>query len=175
MAQGKFCTHYADYICEKILDGDNGLLVFIGNPQKKTVVGIVYIPNDMQYVLNSIPKPPIMEYLIYHNIGKDKEFCGIQCRSYEPIKGTDKVNMVTKEYRLTDDAANCIIDLLSNHSEYKMASYLKQSREKGDILKEVTTAEMLKTTKEEYDQRTIWAFGSYLDDIRHLIRAAKEN
>ena len=171
LAQYEFCKKYDANICARQAAGDGGVLVFIGNPQKKTIYGFVYLPKDMQ----RDDPPAIMNYLIYHNIGKDKEYCGMLCRYYkwEKENGKDKFYKIEKEYRVTDDAANMIIDILSKDHEYKMVGPLNERAAKKDILLEVFTPELTKTTKQEENYNQMLAFASNIDRIDILITRGK--
>lgn len=171
LGQYEFCKEYDANICARVAAGDGGVLVFIGNPQKKTIYGFVYLPKDMQ---RGDP-PAIMNYLIYHNIGKDKEYCGMLGRywKWEKENGKNKFYRIEKEYRVTDDAANIILDIMSKKHEYRMVGGLKERAAKKDILLEVFTPELTKTTKQEEDYNQYLAWGSYIDRIDKLISHGK--
>lgn len=82
-------------------------------------VNSIYIIKDGSKGCNNISvTPPVVNGLIYHNIGKDKEFCSVKV--VEPIlKGDTEVGAMIREIRLDDDSANLIINLIAGDSKWK--------------------------------------------------------
>ena len=103
-----------------------------------------WLLGERNYLYDLIAKKEVTE-LVYHNIGKEKEFCGI----YTFCRISDKtcITNVTKEVRITDDAANELIDLMANDSKlYKLSN-------PDDLkLREVFTPELIKTEITRYDR-----------------------
>lgn len=82
--------------------------------------------------------PPMVKQVVYHNIGKDKEFCGVILERdiLEQESGKYK-GTIRSEMRLPDDVAQDIVDLITNYSKFQDKTNVK--------IKEVNTANLLPT------------------------------
>lgn len=81
--------------------------------------------------------PPEVSDVIYHNIGKDKEFCGVKVvQPFINAKTGDR-NYEEKEIRISDDAANKIMEFLLNETKYKNNTFI--------YIREVNTPNLLPT------------------------------
>lgn len=111
------------------------ILTSTGANKSTNIVDYAYIIYD-----NKKPDPRIMQSppeitkLVYHNIGKDKEFCGVIID--EDIIGNDDKykGTIRKEVRLDDNTAQILIDLITGYSKFKNESTIK--------LEEVKTPQM---------------------------------
>lgn len=107
-------------LMHKIVSGnDTKYHMFFTSTGRDGVSQVYLIKDDTPGCEEGAATPPNVMKLIYHNIGKDKEFCGV--KTIESIIGRDgKSNgALIREIRLDDDAANLIIDLITNNSKWK--------------------------------------------------------
>lgn len=96
---------------------------------EKDVVSQVYLIPD-GYVSHVIKTPAEVRTLVYHNLGPGKEYCGVIVFDdiYEDEdKGAtgDFKGTYVAEYRLSDDAANVLIDMLAGKSKMKNETSIK--------------------------------------------------
>lgn len=88
------------------------------NDKSKDVSHVYMVPKDFSSN-NVIVYPPEVKELIYHNIGKDKEFCGVKVSYYICDSDGKVAGTMTRELRVDDDTANRIIDLLAQDEKSK--------------------------------------------------------
>lgn len=70
---------------------------------------------------------PIVRELVYHDLGPEKEFCGIKILETIKNKKTGKLYLVKYENRLDDASAQKIIDLLAGDSKWINRTNIKFS------------------------------------------------
>lgn len=108
--------------------GKNSKLIFCSAKSNKSnnVVDYVYVVfRNEKPSNNTTQTPPEVRKLIYHDIGKDKEFCGIIIDE-QVIGNDDKYKgTIRREIKLDDETAQIIIDLITNHSKYKNKTFVK--------------------------------------------------
>lgn len=123
--QRTYLKVHAKSIIYKKDAGNGGILVFEKLTKPDEAKFINYLPGDRNYSgLNS--ETPMVRLLIYHNIGKDKEYCGVLTRAYVKDASHPKGGYyLDKEYRITDDVANDLIHLVTDDSEFKNTAKLK--------------------------------------------------
>lgn len=110
-------------------------LVFTHNSSSRSgfkdndVERIYMIPDG--YKTNSSKTPAQVTKLVYHNIGKDKEYCGIivhediyDGETSNGVLGEYKGTLVN-EYRLPDEVANTIIRMMSGNSNLNNKTPIK--------------------------------------------------
>lgn len=133
--------------------GNGSYIVFarLGRVKKNYKTGkeevniIYYLPPKMERTsYGSIDGCEALN-LVYHNIGKEKEYCGVWISYWEHQNGKNYTAGVNKEIRITDDAANEIIDLLSGDSKFQLIG----NSFKGII--EVSHPELLKEKRYAYE------------------------
>ena len=78
--------------------------------------------------------PPKVFKLMYHNIGKDKEFCGVITKEDLLDENGQYISGIEKEIRLDDDTAQKLIDLVTNHSKWKNNTFIKICETKSERL-----------------------------------------
>lgn len=102
-------------------------LVFSGANKKDGEVDFIYIiPNDSKGGEKLTDSPPTVYQLIYHDIGKDKEYCGAIIEEDIRNKNTGKIEGTFRsEMRIPDETAQKIIDLLTGHSRLKNSTIVK--------------------------------------------------
>lgn len=139
--QRKYLNARTEDIVYKKDAGNGGILVFEKLVNPKEARFIKYLPGDSNYKGN-IFETPTVRLLIYHNIGKDKEYCGVLTRVRVKDPNHPKGEyFLDKEYRIADEVANDLIDLVTDGSEFKNAAKLKWL--------ETTSADLLPTEKIE--------------------------
>ena len=104
-------------------DGESATLVYSGKkdwhgePNKNHVQFIYYIPKNHNLPTTTSDLPEVVS-LIYHNLGKDKEFVGIEVE-FPEFKNNKFSGYTKKEIKLNDDDANKIILFMTDETEYK--------------------------------------------------------
>lgn len=78
--------------------------------------------------------PPRVYKLMYHNIGRDKEFCGVITKEDLLDENGQYISGIEKEIRLDDDTAQKLIDLVTNHSKWKNNTFIKICETKSERL-----------------------------------------
>ena len=103
-------------------------------PGDKSRCGEIFIvPYNFEYKMFGLglwEDPPKVAKLIYHNLGEDKEFCGVLVRKHywgKQIKPFENEDLGSKEFevRLPDEIANEIIDILTGESDLKNMTGIK--------------------------------------------------
>ena len=108
------------------------------NKYIKMYIGLLHFWSGNRKKIKKYVADIIVAELVYHNIGKEKEFCGIY--TWCSLWDKDGAANITKEVRVTDDAANEIIDLLANDQKYYRLGNPDDLK-----LREVFTPELIKT------------------------------
>ena len=110
-----------------VVDGKyNRDLVFytpVSMKRQGNVVGEVFIvdPNKPGGHLIT-PHPPKIEKIIYHDIGKDKEFCSVKTVESLVDDSGNYIGYAYRELRIDDDSANKLMALTLNKLEWKNAT-----------------------------------------------------
>ena len=90
--------------------------------KKKDVNGVAEVlivnPNK-QGSPRTIPHPPKIEKIIYHDLGKDREFCSVKTIEYLLDDSRNPIGYAYRELRIDDDSANRILQLLVDESDFK--------------------------------------------------------
>ena len=112
-----------------VVDGKyNRDLVFytpVSMKRQGNVVGEVFIvdPNKPGGHLIT-PHPPKIEKIIYHDIGKDKEFCSVKTVEFLVDDSGNYIGYAYRELRIDDDSANKLMALTLNKLEWKNATHI---------------------------------------------------
>ena len=99
-------------------DGSYTMIFLKDSPDSKGCSEIVLLPYNFQSLdkyYNTID-PPTVRKLIHHNLGENKEFAGAYVHYIE--YGANDMKFIDKEIKISDDAANDIIDLLAGDNKY---------------------------------------------------------
>lgn len=119
--------YYSEYLSEMRMKmslpvtttgGGKSNLVFAsaGQADNKNVEYIYFIPDGYNNKRKEL-HPPKVEALRYHNLGGEKDYCGLVIKSYR--QGSNGVaKTVTSERRIDDNTANLLIDLIAGDSKY---------------------------------------------------------
>ncbi len=100
--------------------GEEQNLIFVDQGRKNSVSLIYIIPTNSKGSKDETDIPPEVRQLLYHNIGKDKEYCGAIVEEDIIDANTGKYKgTLRSEIRLPDETAQKIIDLLTDHSNLK--------------------------------------------------------
>lgn len=100
-------------------------LVFTAAKDENSKIEDIYlVKNDGKKYLCSDVHPPTVTKFIYHNLGKDKEFCSVE--TIESLVGPDghEKGVMSRQIRLDDESAQKIIDLLSGDTKWKNNTYI---------------------------------------------------
>jgi len=110
---------------------------FDGNPNTKKVSHVFFIPEDYKCNNPSIFPPEVTE-LVYHDLGKDKEFCGVKVHYDIFNDKEEQTGVMFREIRVDDDTANRIIDILAQDEKSKFINEtdIKFTRTNSEALME---------------------------------------
>lgn len=93
-----------------------------GSGTKKYVEDVYFIPEGYKQQIKDrydrLNEPNTLEYLIYHDLGEDKEFVGAAVVSIECDPDGTNRRVVRQELRLADDDANQLIRLRVGKTEF---------------------------------------------------------
>lgn len=78
---------------------------------------------------------PVVQELVYHDLGKAKEYCGIIVRTTQRLK-SGEFKITKEEVRLPDNCAQILIDLLANYSKMKNRTSIEYSETKSPQLRQ---------------------------------------
>jgi hypothetical protein len=120
--------HINDVTRFKADNGHEYFMLFTSNQNDIEAKGTRHIAQD----------PPMVKQLAYHNIGKDKEFCGVILERdvLEEESGKFK-GTIRNEMRLPDEVAQKIVDVITDYSRFKNKTNLK--------IREVNFADLIPT------------------------------
>lgn len=123
---------------------DMDLVFFTPESEKKInneVSEIFIIMKNQKGCKNIIPHPPKIVKIVYHNIGKDKEYCSVLTEGYLVNDDGDAIGYAYSELKIDDDTANKILAFRLDKTEWK--------NETG-IEFETTTSKAMSEPKIEY-------------------------
>lgn len=105
--------------------GKKQYMAFIAHPNhEKYVFEIFIVPED--YKPNAGMYKPEVSELVYHELGKGKDFAGVILVKTTNL-GPSKWQEYAEEIRLPNECAQKIIDLLANDSKWTNDTYVKYS------------------------------------------------
>ena len=101
----------------KMYAGSGAYIAFSDPLKKSEIMYVDYIPKDFKYT-NAYDafNLPVVKEMVYHKTGDSREYCGLILRNSVEINGQSYFK--DTEQRITDDAANAIIDLLNGDSKF---------------------------------------------------------
>ena len=88
-----------------------------GDYWKPNAVKGVYMIAD-GYKTNLSIRPPMVTKVVYHNIGKDKEYCGIIVHEDQHKDGKYVATYIA-EYKIPDNIANTLLAFITDNSKFK--------------------------------------------------------
>ena len=98
-------------------------MLFTSKYDTNNVDFVYIIPKNSKGGKTIYDNPPRVRQLRYHNIGKDKEFCGAVIHKDAKSSETDEyVGTYMYELKLPDETAQKIIDLVTSHSRFNNCS-----------------------------------------------------
>lgn len=152
------------YSQKTTIKGESYHLYFKGLTYKDTKadgVREIYLVNDKDKGTGcGFENPGEVESIIYHKLGKGKEFCSVVI-FYEDCNS----NTNYKQVKISDDVANAIVDLLTGYSKYSRTnSYTGKNHSFVNIAFYTTTSPKIYPTKEDlkksgyfnYSRGRIW-------------------
>lgn len=116
--QRNYLRAQGDDVIYKKDAGNGAILVFEKLTKPNEVRFIKYLPGNSQYSGKKTETPSVT-MLVYHDIGKDKEYCGVMTRVW--VRDDDHPKggyYLDKEYRIPDETANDLIALVTSGSEF---------------------------------------------------------
>lgn len=119
------------------INGANYHMLFTASKyakNKKDVEEVYFVKDGQRGSRNAAEYPIKVKELIYHDIGKDKEFCGVRVFEYILDANGNSQELKQHEIRLKDEVAQEIIDLLTGDSQWNNKSQIRLSRTKSPSL-----------------------------------------
>lgn len=114
-------------------NGEKYYIVYSGRQNSKFVNRVTVFPEGFRNENGKLL--PVVHELIYHDLGKGKEFCGVLVFSNTVLKNGDSKKTI-EEIRLPDECAQTLIDLLANYSTMKNMTSIKYSETKSPQLRQ---------------------------------------
>ena len=115
-------------------DGKKHYIVYSGIGKADYVNKVTLFPEGFKVSEDGVLLPWVQE-LVYHDLGKGKEFCGVIVRSAKKLQN-GKYKEMTEEIRLPDNCAQTLIDLLANYSKMENRTSIKYSETKSVQLRQ---------------------------------------
>jgi len=130
--------HINDVTRFKADNGHEYFMLFTSNQNDIEVNEIFIFDVNSKGTRHIAQDPPMVKQLVYHNIGKDKEFCGVILERdvLEEESGKFK-GTIRNEMRLPDEVAQKIVDVITDYSRFKNKTNLK--------IREVNFADLIPT------------------------------
>lgn len=94
-----------------------------GSENLKKIISAIYYVDD-NVVKYSTNNPPIITGLVYHDIGKDKEFCSLEMINMRYDKNGKMIRHIVRE-RIDDKTAQLLIDFLAGETKWKNSTDIK--------------------------------------------------
>ena len=113
--------------------GQKYYIVYSGRQNSKYVNSVTVFPEGFRNENGKLL--PIVHELIYHDLGKGKEFCGVFV-SADTVLKNGKVKNVREEIRLPNEVAQNLIDFMAGDTEMKNMSSISYSKTKSSQLRQ---------------------------------------
>ena len=94
-----------------------------GSENLKKIISAIYYVDD-NVVKYSTNNPPKITGLVYHDIGKDKEFCSLKMIKTRYDKNGKMIRHLVHE-RIDDKTAQLLIDFLAGETKWKNSTNIK--------------------------------------------------
>ncbi len=94
-----------------------------GSEDLKKIISAIYYVDD-NVVKYSTNNPPIITGLVYHDIGKDKEFCSLKMIKTRYDKNGKMIRHLVHE-RIDDKTAQLLIDFLAGETKWRNSTNIK--------------------------------------------------
>lgn len=93
-----------------------------GSEQLKKIISAIFWV-DEEVIKYNPNHPPIITGLVYHDIGKDKEFCSVKM-IHTRYKNGEMIRHLIHE-RVDDETAQLLIDFLAGETQWKNSTNIK--------------------------------------------------
>ena len=93
-----------------------------GSEQLKKIISAIFWV-DEEVIKYNPHHPPIITGLVYHDIGKDKEFCSVKM-IHTRYKNGEMIRHLLHE-RVDDETAQLLIDFLAGETQWKNSTNIK--------------------------------------------------
>lgn len=93
-----------------------------GSEHLKKIISAIYWV-DENVIKYSTVSPPIVTGLVYHDIGKDKEFCSVEM-IHTRYKNGERIRHLVRE-RVDDETAQLLIDFLAGETQWRNSTGIK--------------------------------------------------
>lgn len=114
-------------------NGKKHYIVYSGISNADYVNKVSVFPEGFDSVKEKKLLPYVRE-LVYHDLGKGKEYCGIIVITHQILKN-GKSKTIKEEVRIPDNCAQTLIDLLANYSKMENSTSIKYSETKSAQLR----------------------------------------
>lgn len=116
------------------INGKKYYIVYSGINNSEYVDRVSFFREGFKAMQNGVQLPVVQE-LVYHDLGKAKEYCGIIVRTTQRLK-SGEFKITKEEVRLPDNCAQILIDLLANYSKMKNRTSIEYSETKSPQLRQ---------------------------------------
>lgn len=114
-------------------NGKKHYIVYSGISNAEYVNKVSVFPEGFDSVKEKKLLPYVRE-LVYHDLGKGKEYCGIIVITHQILKN-GKSKTIKEEVRIPDNCAQTLIDLLANYSKMENSTSIVYSETKSAQLR----------------------------------------
>ena len=114
-------------------NGQKYYIVYSGRQNSKIVNRVTVFPEGFRNENGKLL--PVVHELIYHDLGKGKEFCGVLVFSNTVLKNGDSKKTI-EEIRLPNEVAQNLIDFMAGDTEMKNMSSISYSKTKSPNLRQ---------------------------------------
>ena len=114
-------------------NGQKYYIVYSGRQNSKIVNRVTVFPEGFRNENGKLL--PVVHELIYHDLGKCKEFCGVLVFSNTVLKNGDSKKTI-EEIRLPNEVAQNLIDFMAGDTEMKNMSSISYSKTKSPNLRQ---------------------------------------
>lgn len=114
-------------------NGQKYYIVYSGRQNSKIVNRVTVFPEGFRNENGKLL--PVVHELIYHDLGKGKEFCGVLVISNTVLKNGGSKNTI-EEIRLPNEVAQNLIDFMAGDTEMKNMSSISYSKTQSPNLRQ---------------------------------------
>lgn len=111
------------------INGKKHYIVYSGMENADYVDRVSFFPEGFKAMQNGVQLPVVQE-LVYHDLGKGKEYCGIIVRTTQRLKNGE-FKITKKEVRLPNEVAQNLIDFMADDTKMKNRTSISYSKTKS--------------------------------------------
>ncbi len=115
-------------------DGKKYYIVYSGISKADYVNKVTLFPEGFKVSEDGVLLPWVQE-LVYHDLGKGKEFCGVIVRSAKKLQN-GKYKEMTEEIRLPNEVSQNLINFLADDTQMENRTSISYSKTKSAQLRQ---------------------------------------